>query len=157
MSWKRVFIHGLEGSSQGNKARLLRSHFPDILTPDFTGSVAERMHQLESLLAADNDLVLIGSSLGGLMAAMYTCQHPHRVRRLVLLAPALVHPAFAPFRNCCVAVPTCIYHGTRDDVVPLDPVRTIASQVFTSLTFHVVEDDHRLAHTVQTLPWQTIV
>lgn len=154
---KRMFIHGLEGSSRGNKARLLRSYFPDILTPDFVGSVAERMDQLESLLTADDNLVLIGSSLGGLMAAMYTCQYPAKLQQLVLLAPALAHPEFEPFRSCRVAVPTCIYHGTQDDVVPLEPVRNIAQQVFTSLTFQVVEDDHRLTRTVNTLPWSTIV
>jgi len=34
-----IFIHGLEGSSQGVKATLLRGLFPGILTPDFRGSL----------------------------------------------------------------------------------------------------------------------
>ncbi len=45
-----VFIHGMVSSGQGFKARLLRRHFPHILTPDFDGWLEERMAQLRPIL-----------------------------------------------------------------------------------------------------------
>ncbi len=68
---KLILIHGLEGSSQGDKAVLLRSIFPEMVTPDFRGTVAERMELLESLLGQQTGWTIVGSSLGGLMAALF--------------------------------------------------------------------------------------
>jgi predicted esterase len=36
-----IFIHGLEGTSQGVKATLLRGLFPAILTPDFADALPQ--------------------------------------------------------------------------------------------------------------------
>lgn len=88
----RLFIHGLEGSSQGTKSRYLRQLFPDIITPDFRGPLEDRMTQLEALLASKSNLILIGSSLGGLMAAIYTCQHAERMQRVLTAWAATVPP-----------------------------------------------------------------
>ena len=153
----RMFIHGLEGSSQGTKSRYLRQLFPDILTPDFRGPLEARMAKLETLLASTSNLILIGSSLGGLMAAIYTCQHPAQMQQLILLAPALANDAFAPFHNCRVKIPTRVYHGTEDDVVPLEPVRAVAEKVFTQLTFEEVVDDHFLSKTLTVIPWTQLI
>ena len=153
----QVFIHGLEGSSQGTKSRYLRQLFPDLITPDFRGPLDERMAQLEALVDSRPNLVLIGSSLGGLMAAIYTCQHPERMHQLVLLAPALANDAFVPFHDCQVEVPTRVYHGTEDEVVPIDPVRTVAQKVFTQLTFETVADDHFLSKTLTMIPWTQLI
>lgn len=153
-----IFIHGLEGSSRGVKATLLRGLFPGILTPDFRGSLAERMQQLEAILQAQTaSWTLVGSSFGGLMAAMYTCHHPGRVRKQVLLAPALVWPDFARQRPEPVPVPTVVYHGSRDQIVPLAPVRNLAEQVFTTLDFRVVDDDHGLYQTVHDIDWTELL
>ncbi|MGQ4808505.1 hypothetical protein NKDENANG_01888 [Candidatus Entotheonellaceae bacterium PAL068K] len=153
----RVFIHGLEGSSQGTKARFLRQLFPSIITPDFRGTVETRLAQLETLLESKSNLILIGSSLGGLMAAMYTCRHADRVQQLILLAPALAHDTFVPFRDCRVEVPTRVYHGTEDDVVPLEPVQAVARQVFKHLEFEKVVDDHFLSKTLTVIPWSSLM
>jgi pimeloyl-ACP methyl ester carboxylesterase len=153
----RMFIHGLEGSSQGTKSRYLRQLFADILTPDFRGPLEARMARLEALLDSTSNLILIGSSFGGLMAAIYACQHPARMQQLILLAPALAHDAFVPFHHCRVEVPTRLYHGTRDDVVPLEPVRAVAQKVFTQLTFEEVIDDHFLSKTLTAIPWTQLI
>ena len=71
-----IFIHGLEGSSQGDKATLLRGLFPGMLTPDFRGPLDERMQGLVALLGKRKGWILIGSSLGGLMATVFACQQP---------------------------------------------------------------------------------
>ena len=90
-----IFLHGLEGTSQGTKATLLRSLFPEMLTPDFRGSLEERMATLNPILGDQDVWTIVGSSFGGLMAALFACQRPAQVRKLVLMAPALVLPQFA--------------------------------------------------------------
>ncbi len=152
-----IFLHGLESSSQSSKAVLLRRLFPGMLTPDFTGSLEERMAQLYPILGKEGDWTIIGSSFGGLMGALFTCQHPEQVRKLILLAPALNLPAFAGNLPAPVDVPTVVIHGTQDDVVPLEPVRALAERVFRNLTYHVVEDGHRLQKVVPALDWSVLI
>lgn len=157
MNTQLVFLHGQESSSQGFKASLLRDLFPHILTPDFKGPLERRLAQLAPILADEADWVIIGSSMGGLMGARFTCQHPERVKKLILLAPALTWPGFADAPLSPVSVPTIIYHGLCDSVVPLEPVRALAERAFTHLTFYAVDDDHRLRETAQAIDWPSLV
>lgn len=153
-----IYIHGLESDSNSGKARQFREWFPGMLTPDFKGSFEERMTQLEPILAAKEDWTIIGSSFGGLMGTVYTCGHPTRVRKLILLAPALLRDPFGSHLDLePVSIPTIIIHGTLDTVVPLEPVREVAQKLFTNLTYHIVEDDHRLHKTAQEMDWKTIL
>jgi pimeloyl-ACP methyl ester carboxylesterase len=152
-----ILIHGLEGSSQGDKATLLRSIFPQMMTPDFRGPVEERMELLYSLLGKDTGWTIIGSSLGGLMAALFTTQHPDQVRKQILLAPALFLPEFASDLPEPVDVPTVIYHGTRDEIVPIEQTRILAKRSFTNLTINEVDDDHRLFNTVHAIDWKNLL
>ena len=152
-----IFIHGMLSSGQSYKANLLRGYFPDILTPDFEGSLEERMAQLESILSNRTGWVIIGSSFGGLMGAMFTCQYPGQVRQLIMLAPALIWPEFAQAPPGPVSVPTVVYHGLRDELIPLDVVRPLAERVFSNLTFHAVDDDHGLKATAQAIDWLALV
>jgi pimeloyl-ACP methyl ester carboxylesterase len=100
-----VLLHGI-GSGSGSwlaQWQGLRSSFELLawdapgygqsarLTPDWpsAGDYAQRLWQwLESLDCVDSPLHLVGHSLGCLMAAAATLQHPHRVARLTLLSPA---------------------------------------------------------------------
>lgn len=152
-----MFIHGLASSGQGDKATFLRALFPDLLTPDFTGTLEQRLDQLVAHLNTTPDWTLIGSSFGGLMAALFACQHPGQVRRLILLAPALIWPDFVRNLPPATSVPTVIYHGRADDVVPLGPTRQVAAQLFSNLTFHEVDDTHDLHATVRTIDWPTLL
>lgn len=152
-----MFIHGLNGDGRGVKATLLRELFPEISTPYFPGSLEERMDRLKALLAGDDEWTLVGSSFGGLMAATFACEQPSRVRKQVLLAPALLRPAFAQQLPDPVEVPTVIFHGTQDDLIPLKSVRQLAERIFNDLTFHVVEDDHGLYETVHNLDWRELL
>jgi pimeloyl-ACP methyl ester carboxylesterase len=136
---------------------LLRDLFPGLLTPDFRGPLEARMQALLAILGKRADWILIGSSLGGLMAALFTCQQPAQVRKLILLAPALILPEFSASPPAPIDVPTVVYHGTRDSVVPLEPTRRLAEQVFHKLDFHVVDDEHRLFKTMQAVNWAAVV
>lgn len=149
-------MHGLESSGQGRKAVHIRSLVPDLLTPDFTGDLTTRMAQLEPWLERAPTWTIVGSSFGGLMAALWTRSHPERVERLILLAPALHRPElFAPEQ--AVDVRTLLVHGTQDDVVPLEPVEEAARRAFRDLTVWNYRDDHRLIATSEALDWRKLL
>jgi len=152
-----IFLHGLEGTSQGEKATLLRGLFPGMLIPDFRGDLSQRMDALYAILGEEQGWTIIGSSFGGLMGALFACQNPGQVRKLVLMAPALIWPDFANSSPAAIDVPTIIYHGNRDEIVPLIPVRQIAERVFRNLTFKIVDDDHGLYKTSHEIDWKGIV
>jgi pimeloyl-ACP methyl ester carboxylesterase len=152
-----MYIHGLEGTSQGAKASLLRGLFPQMLIPDFPGPLDARQARLAALLGDTSGWTLIGSSLGGLMAADFTCRRPAQVRRLVLLAPALIWPDFAAQLPPPVGVPTILYHGSRDTLIPLDLLRPVAEQLFTRLELVVVDDDHGLYRTAHAIDWPALL
>ena len=68
MTLRVQFIHGLEGSPQGSKARLFAEHFealtPAMDTGDFESCVETQRAALESFRPD----VLVGSSFGGAVA-----------------------------------------------------------------------------------------
>lgn len=152
-----VFIHGLESTSQGTKGVFFRERYPDMIIEDYVGSFAERMGKLEGLLAGKDDLILVGSSYGGLMAAVYACLREERINRLVLLAPALHLEPYQPYRQKKLYMPIVIFHGRQDEVVPMAKVRAIAEQLFMNHKFNVVEDDHSLHKTFATLEWDALL
>ena len=161
-----IFIHGLESSSQGFKGRLLRSIFPECLTPDFKkynldnnykNLLKERMNELISLLNDRNQWILIGSSFGGLMATLYTCIFPEKVAKLILLAPSLAVPKLNPADFSTVDVPVVIFHGKYDKIVPMKPTYARAKQLFTNLTYNMVDDDHLLHTTVKNIDWRSLI
>jgi predicted alpha/beta hydrolase family esterase len=152
-----IFLHGLLGSGQGFKATLLRGIFPDIVTPDMRGSLSDRMDQLGSLLLNTQGWTIIGSSMGGLMATLFAGNHPDQVDKLILLAPALTWPDFSQHTHLKISVPTTLYHGKNDQIIPISRVRKIAEQVFSNLIFHAVDDDHRLKNTVPAIDWCRLI
>ncbi len=155
---KIIYLHGLESTSQSGKARQFAQLFPGMITPDFTGTFEERMEQLTPILGDETNWTIIGSSFGGLMGTVFTCEHPTQVRKLILLAPALLRDQFASYLNLKpVSVPTVIVHGTADDIVPLQPVRELAEKLFTSLQYIVVDDRHRLHKAFEELDWKEIL
>jgi len=95
-----VYLHGFASSSKSSKATFLASKLsacgvafeaPDLNEPDFsTLTVTRMLGQVSTLLGGDGEPVtLVGSSLGGFVAVHAAVQHPARVARVVLLAPAL--------------------------------------------------------------------
>ena len=153
-----LYIHGSDSDSTSGKARQFREWLPGMVTPDFKGSFDERMSQLYSITSNKTDWTLIGSSYGGLMATVFALDHESQLRKLILLAPALMLEPLASLSTPApVSVPTTLIHGTLDTVVPFEPVREIAQKLFTNLTVHLVEDDHRLHKTANELDWKSIL
>jgi pimeloyl-ACP methyl ester carboxylesterase len=157
MPLTRVFIHGLESTSHGTKGEFFRNKFPDMILDDFTGPLDQRMDRLNHVLEGKTDLLLVGSSYGGLMAAIYACRNPRTVGKLILLAPALDLVEFKPYLTCRIDIPVVLYHGRFDDVVPPEAVQSIAKAVFSVLDYHIVDDDHSLHHTFSSMAWDDLL
>ena len=152
-----VYLHGLDSNSQTYKAALIRAIYPDLITPDFTGPIEERMAQLDPILDDASNWTLIGSSFGGLMAALFSTRHPAQVRKQILLAPALMLPEFAEHLPAPIDVPTVIIQGRQDTVVPVETNKPLAEKVFIHLDYRLVDDDHRLHRMAETLDWKSLI
>ena len=140
------FIHGLEGSPQGAKARLLAQHF-DCLTPamdtsDFEACVAL---QAEVIRSFEPDL-LVGSSFGGAVAVELLRRGVWRGRTLLLAQAALKRN---PRARLPEDVTVWIVHGTRDHLVdPADSRRLACTGSAGRVRLFEVEDDHSLHESV---------
>lgn len=153
MTMKVVFFHGLEGGPHGSKYRTLVAHFPEVMAPDCTGirDVEERVALCLAHLRALGEpaAILVGSSLGGLVAALIASRHPELVAGLVLLAPA-VHLTEAEeieeFR--CIAY---VLHGRDDEIVPLSKVRDFCERLKTPFHMVTMADGHRLKGSHKTI------
>ena len=157
MSVTRLFIHGLESSSQGTKGKFFREKYQDMIIEDFRGSLEERMKKLNKILLDKRDLILIGSSFGGLMAAIFACNNEDKVKKLILLAPALNLKEFESYLEKRINISVVIYHGKNDNVVPVAPVRKIARKIFTNIIYNVVDDDHPLRKTFKSFNWSELL
>jgi pimeloyl-ACP methyl ester carboxylesterase len=153
----RIFLHGLESSSRGAKASFLRDVYPDIVVPDFQGSLAARMASLQDILAGQRSVALIGSSFGGLMATIYAMANPDNVERMVLLAPALNFPEFSRYSRRRLVIPVWMIIGRDDSVTPAGIVLPLAEKIFADLRYTEAADDHMLAKSFRQLDWQAML
>ncbi|MCP4579350.1 MAG: alpha/beta hydrolase, partial [Deltaproteobacteria bacterium] len=138
----KIFIHGLESSNKGTKSVFFREKFPHMIIPTFVGTLPERLSTLDSFLSEKSDIRIVGSSFGGLMGALFAMENESRVKKLILLAPAIHIIRDAPVNPRKISIPITLYHGTEDQVIPLEDVEDVAGKFFTNLTFHKVQDDH---------------
>ncbi len=100
MSFTFVALHGFSSSPRSRKNLHFEKYFdrrglsllrPDLNRPSFAElSVAAMQEEIERTwnAAGRAPLRMIGSSLGGYMAALFASLHPERVDRLLLLCPA---------------------------------------------------------------------
>jgi alpha-beta hydrolase superfamily lysophospholipase len=157
MAKQLVFIHGLESTAQGTKGQFFRQFFPQMIIEDYTGVFATRMRQLKDLLAGKTDLILVGSSYGGLMATQYAIENEDKVKKMILLAPALNLPEFKPPGHTKLQMPVIIYHGTNDNIVDPYAVKAIARKYFSNLEHNLVDDDHSLHKTFPLINWKELL
>jgi len=157
MANQLVFIHGLESTAQGTKGQFFRQFSPQMIIEDYTGDFVTRMLKLKSLLAGIADLILVGSSYGGLMATQYAIENEDKVKKMILLAPALNLPEFRPPGHTKLHLPVIIYHGTDDNIVDPYTVKTIALKYFSNLEHNFVDDDHSLHKTFPLINWKELL
>jgi pimeloyl-ACP methyl ester carboxylesterase len=142
------FSHGKESGPWGTKiaamADLARDRGLEVESLDYRGmGAAERVDMLVAHCAAlERPLVLVGSSMGGHVAAAASVRLPN-VLGLFLLAPAFFMPGYEAHTPEPRAGRIAIVHGWRDDVVPAANSIRFAAQHRASL--HLVDGDHRLA------------
>jgi len=140
-----LFLHGLESGPHGSKYQALKAMFGAILAPDCSG-VGDPWQRLEiiqkALVGEEEPFLVVGSSMGGLMAMLLHQANPAAVAGMVLCAPALHRPETPAFDYAGLP-PTRVIHGSRDDVVPP------ASSLRFGARLTLVDDDHRLASSME--------
>ncbi|PWU08235.1 MAG: hypothetical protein C5B51_08130 [Terriglobia bacterium] len=190
---KRIlYLHGFASGPGSSKAGFFRKRLEEagaeVLVPDLAGGDFERLTisgQLEIMKrnAGEGPISLIGSSMGGYLAALYAARHSE-VSRLVLLAPAFgfarlwaerLGPAqceqwrqsgkmevfhygedrplqlsYALMDDAAryedypdFAQPALIFHGARDDVVPVRLAEEFAGR-HTNARLEVLDSGHEL-------------
>ena len=112
---------------------------------------------MNKLLSGKAPLILVGSSYGGLMAAVYAFNNEKSIKKLILLAPALDIYEFKPYLGRKLLLPVVIYHGRNDDVVSPSSVQDIARTLFPNLEYHLVDDDHSLHMTFSLMNWDDLL
>lgn len=156
ISGTACFLHGLESSSTGTKGRWLAQRFPAVRMRDYHGDLGDRVDQLTDQVTGLDDLILIGSSFGGLMAATFAARHPARCRRLILLAPALNFEDYRPLAEP-LDVETLVVLGAHDTTCPPALVVPLARASFRDPLIRVEDDDHLLHRVFPRLDWARLL
>lgn len=139
---KVQFVHGLESSSQGAKARYLAERFETLtLDMDTADPLACVARQAAGLRTFRPD-VLVGSSFGGGVVV-------ELLRRGVWTGPTLLLAQAARRHDPTVAlpegVPVLLVHGSRDAVIDPADSRGLAQTGSPGRVRLIeVDDDHRL-------------
>jgi pimeloyl-ACP methyl ester carboxylesterase len=155
-SLNTIFVHGLDSSGLGTKGRYFSEHFPAMLRPDFEGSLSRRISQLTEIIAGIDELIVVGSSFGGLMGACLCQIQPEKVKRLVMLAPALNFPEYRiPEQK--IETEALLVIGRQDTVTPPEIVIPAAEATFSRLQIRLVEDDHLLHHYFYEMDWPQLL
>jgi predicted esterase YcpF (UPF0227 family) len=143
---KVIFSHGKESGPWGSKikrlANIAKGHgcsvdsidYTDILDPDLR---VERL--LKALKVVEEDVLLVGSSMGGYVSLVVSEQV--NVKGLFLLAPALYMDGYNK-QTYCQYPNVEIVHGWSDDVIPVENSIQFAKSNDCSL--HLISGDHRL-------------
>jgi len=117
-----VYLHGFASGPQSSKARYFRTlleaagyavDIPDLADGDFEHLTITGQLAVIERAARGQSVALIGSSLGGYLAALYAARHPE-VQRMVLLAPAFGFAQRWPERLGPAAVAAWRHTGAID-------------------------------------------
>jgi len=147
------FIHGKESGPWGNKGQLFsrianeRGHefsALNYLSADDPDDPESRVKMLKSYLAETkiptNELVLVGSSMGGYVAARTS--QTYKAAGMFLMAPALGLENYPVQWPEIRADSVYLVHGLFDRVIPWVNSNDLSQKL--DCKIHLVADDHRL-------------
>lgn len=149
-----VFAHGRESGPWGVKIRALSRVVERlggrVVSRDDTDTMDPELRVARMVAATqgiEGPLILVGSSMGGYVAAV--ASREIAPAGLFLMAPAIGVPGYAHDKVEPVAGRLCIVHGWQDDIVPLSPVLDFARE--NNAFLHVVPAAHALIEQVRWL------
>jgi dienelactone hydrolase len=142
------FAHGKLSTPKSGKVKHLSSIARDyghrVLVPDYSGTMdpEERLQMLCEMLEAEasDDIILVGSSMGGFISTVAATRF--KVRGLFLMAPALYRPHYPQYDYNVQAESVTVIHGWHDDVVP--PEAAIKFAGSGNYPLHMLPDGHSL-------------
>ena len=164
------YIHGYQSSPESEKGRLFKEKlgaipvkYRDCKPEDLV--IKECIDRIKSIISKDKDIVLIGSSLGGYLAAKVALEI--KINGLILLNPAIVPPDASkkdidlPKRildemkderlfKTKLKSDIFILCATEDKVVPRDWILGFAMAQEAKVMF--IKDDHRFSKNMKKLP-----
>jgi pimeloyl-ACP methyl ester carboxylesterase len=166
------YIHGYESSPNGEKAIIFKETLGAIPIAYRDGTpenlvISRCLYRISKVLKNDDHVVLIGSSLGGLLAAS-TALTNLTVKQLILLNPAIIPPEIdlytlegIPLRileemrdprlfEQKIPATITILRGTQDNIVPDEWILSFA--ISQKATIQLFNDDHRFSKNLQKLP-----
>jgi predicted esterase YcpF (UPF0227 family) len=169
---KIYYIHGYLSSPDGDKGILFKKHlnaeaikYRECEPEDLV--ISKCLQKISDAIQNDNTVSLIGSSLGGFLAASIALSHAN-VKKLILLNPAVIRPSTNV--DSFVGVPqrilndmktsnlyeqrlTCeiiILRSTEDELIPDSWIYEFAKYHEAIVIFF--HDDHRFSHNLTKLP-----
>ena len=154
---KIIFSHGKEGSPNGSKSKILKKVAEDLrhdfIAIDFTNckDAAARVDLLKKELRgyADEQIVLVGSSMGGYVSA--SVSNEYETAGLFLIAPALyLRPLEYEVQHFeCKAKNILVRHGWDDELIPPENSIKFCKQHNAALI--IEKDNHRMSETKDSL------
>lgn len=199
-----IYLHGFASGPNSKKARFFRERFaaygtafdaPDLAAGEFAALSLSRQLAVVERAVAGRRVHLMGSSMGGYLAALYAAAHPGEVKRAVLLAPAFDFAArwrerlgpeafaaweaagkmtvfhyaaageaevgfqlytdalkHAAYPEVAPATPVLIFHGRRDDVVPVELSERFAAGR-ANVRLRILDSDHELVDSTEVI-WE---
>lgn len=146
-----IYVHGKESGPWGTKSLALEAVARrcgwDFQSPDLSGTrdPEQRIRLLlEAIPGREGALVLVGSSMGGYVAACASARLDPAA--LLLLAPAVYLPGYAAQDPRPVSGETVVVHGRDDEVVPPEHGWRLARRI--GAEFHLLPDAHALARSL---------
>jgi pimeloyl-ACP methyl ester carboxylesterase len=199
-----VYLHGFASSPQSSKAQFFFQRFTQrgipVEIPQLDGGDFEHLTITGQLNVIDRTVgttpsILMGSSLGGYLAALYAARHPETVRKVILMAPAFQFPKrwrerYSPQdleawrRDGSIRFyhygykeekslgfglvedaqryenepefgqPALLFHGIRDDVVPVGLSEEFAV-THPNATLHKFDSGHELTDVLEPM-WKAL-
>jgi predicted esterase YcpF (UPF0227 family) len=166
------YIHGYLSEPNSTKGTLFKEKlnakplkYRDCEAEDLV--ISDCVDRINKDIENDENAILIGSSLGGLLAAKTALDNPN-VKHIILLNPAiiplsvdiskiqgmphriLVDMQDARFFNEKMKTDITILAGTMDDLVPSDWILDFAKSQGIKVNFY--EDDHSFTYNLNQLP-----